>query len=157
MVCLFDTQLKTLENPLPNINRFLIQQTARPDCRSTGRSTDHMHRSTVPNRELGTFSRSTGRSTALLLRSTGPVDRYSFVHVVHVGRPDRSTDLLLLRTVDWTGRPLSCCCADFFGCCCCFFDDIVDFLDDFLSLPTIVTPKLLLSPFGCPLWTLMYI
>ena len=42
----------------------------------TGRSTDHRHRSIVPNRELGTFSRSTGQSTATTLCT-----------LVHNGRP----------------------------------------------------------------------
>ena len=58
-------------------------------------------RSTVPNRELGHFS----------LRSTGPVDHYA-VHVsVHVGRLDRSTEPLLLPTVDRAGRPHTCSAA----------------------------------------------
>ena len=96
---------------------------------------DRASRPCLTNRELGTFSRSTGRSTALLLRSTGRVDRYAPCMFVHDGRPDRSTVLLLLPTVD---RPPAvaadslCCCADSFG-----RDDIVDFLD-FLSLPTIL-------------------
>ena len=72
-----------------------------------------MHRSTVPNRELGHFSRSTARSTDLLLRSTRPVDRYA-VHVsVHFGRPDRPTEPLLLLTVDRASRPCACAAADF--------------------------------------------
>ena len=79
------------------------------------------------NRELGTFSRLTARSTDLFLRSTGPVDRYP-VHVsVHVGRLDRSTELLLLLTVDRAGRPCSCVAADF------WISSFVDFLD-FLPL-----------------------
>ena len=79
--------------------RFLnLQFLPAPACRSTGRSTDPFHRST---------GRSTGCPTESWVLPVGrPGGRPSsnLVHVVHVGRPGRSTEHLLLRAVDRTGR-----------------------------------------------------
>ena len=78
---------------------------------------------------------------------------YLLVHVVHVGRPGRSTDLLLVRAVDRVGRQHN------LFCCCCavlllllpssfvddFLDDpsmiLVDFLDNILSLSNRECPR----------------
>ena len=97
-------------------------------------------RSTVPNRELGTFSRSTGRSTDLLLRSTGPVDRYCLVHVVHV-LALRSTGPVDCASASADGRPpgrpCACFCRQSTGrstvlllkhCFCCYCSEILDFV-----------------------------
>ena len=68
-------------HPNPTVGR----PGGRPTLPPVDRAVDR-----VPNRELGHFSRSIGWSTELQL-----------VHVVHVGRPGRSTELLILRA----GRP----------------------------------------------------
>ena len=79
-----------------------IENAACPACRSTGRSTDPFHRST---------GRSTGCPTESWVLTVSRVGRpggrpsSNTVHVVHIGRPGRSTDLLILWTVDRAGRP----------------------------------------------------
>jgi len=89
------------------------------------------------------FHRSTGRSTRCSteswVTSVGRPDgrpNYFLVHVVHIGRPGRSTELLLVRAVDRAGRPHFCSC-----CCCAVLSlylpssFVVDFLGDHSTTP----------------------
>ena len=82
------------------------------------RSTDPFHRSTGCPTESWVLS--VGRPSSIL------------VHVVHVGRPDRSTDLLLLRAVDRTSAPTTVSCFLLLLLPCPF---VVDFLGDHSATP----------------------
>ena len=134
-----DLQVQTLETKTAfKYTDFRIsRKIPAPNCRSTGRSTDRavdrpFHRSTW---------RSTGCPTESWVTSVGrPGGRPSsfHVHVVHIGRPGRSTNYLLVRAVDRAGRPLSLFC-------CCYFllllfpsPFVVDFLGDHLDDPSAI-------------------
>ena len=107
---------KTLETLLL-YNSFRKQQSQpAPDCQSTGWSTDPFHRSTGRPTE----------SWVLLVGRPGGRPSSILVYVVHVGRPGRSTEHLLLRAVDRTSAPAAVSCflllllpssfvVDFFG------------------------------------------
>ena len=107
-----DTNPRNPTQPLNRVQNNPFRKTARPDCRSTGRSTDPMHRSTGPVDRaqprvgaLQSVDRPVDRSPSAVDRTGRPLP----VHVcVHVGRPERSTEPLLLPTVDRAGRPYSC-------------------------------------------------
>ena len=72
---------------------FKTENAARPACRSTGRSTDPFHRSTGYPTESWVL-------TVSRVGRQGGRPSSNTVHVVHVGRPGRSTEALILRAVD---------------------------------------------------------